>query len=147
MANINNYKKSGKKITFTNGCFDILHSGHVGYLEESKSIGDVLVIGLNSDKSVRELKGKDRPINSENQRAFMLSALKCTDMVYIFEENNPLNIIKEINPDYLVKGGDYTQEAIIGSEHVKNNGGDVIIIPLEKGLSTTCIIEKIKKGR
>lgn len=137
---IENLKKSGKKIVFTNGCFDILHSGHISYLKEAKSFGDILVVGLNSDHSVGNLKGKNRPINTQKDRAFVLSSLSCVDFVVIFDEDTPYNLIKKIQPDILTKGGDYHDKNIVGSDIVK----DVRILDYVPNMSTTNIINKIK---
>lgn len=134
-----------KKIVFTNGCFDILHRGHVEYLNEAKKLGDLLVVGLNSDRSVKELKGPERPVNAENDRKFVLQNLKAVDFVQIFDEQTPLNLIKAINPDILVKGGDWKPEQIVGSEHVLTNGGEVLSLNFVDGYSTTKIIHKISK--
>lgn len=132
-----------KKIVFTNGCFDILHSGHVSYLNEARSHGDLLFVGLNSDSSVKRLKGEERPINSELDRKFVLENLKAIDFVEIFTEDTPLELIKSVNPQLLVKGGDWTPDQIVGSEHVLSNGGQVKSLSFKKGYSTTNIIEKI----
>lgn len=136
-------KESGKKIVFTNGCFDILHTGHVSYLNEAKSCGDILVIGLNSDASVKRLKGETRPVNNEADRKFVLENLKAVDFVFIFEEDTPLKLIKEVNPNVLVKGGDWKVEQIVGSDFVMANGGEVKSLQFVNGYSTTNIIEKI----
>ncbi|ROL61008.1 D-glycero-beta-D-manno-heptose 1-phosphate adenylyltransferase [Bacteroidetes/Chlorobi group bacterium ChocPot_Mid] len=133
-----------KEIVFTNGCFDIIHSGHVIYLHDAKSYGDVLIVGLNSDESVRRLKGANRPLNSENDRAVVLDTLKPVDYVCVFDEDTPLELIKAIKPDVLVKGGDYTRDTIVGADVVEQNGGKVIVVPLLEGRSTTTIIEKMK---
>jgi rfaE bifunctional protein nucleotidyltransferase chain/domain len=133
---------SGKKIVFTNGCFDILHSGHVTYLEAAKKLGDVLIIGLNTDSSVRRLKGESRPVNTESDRAIVVGALKSVDYVVLFDEETPLELIRLLTPDVLVKGGDYTPETIVGAEVVQENGGSVVVIPLVAGKSTTAIIQK-----
>lgn len=135
-------KRSGKKIVFTNGCFDILHFGHISYLREAKSYGDILVVGLNSNESVRRLKGDSRPINDENDRAQILRELECVDFVIIFDEDTPLNLIRQIQPDILVKGADYKGKEVVGSEIVS----DVRLVDFALGKSTTKIIEKIKKG-
>ncbi|MDB5223502.1 MAG: D-beta-D-heptose 1-phosphate adenosyltransferase [Chitinophagaceae bacterium] len=134
----------GKKIVFTNGVFDILHHGHIQILSEAATYADVLIVGVNSDASVKRLKGNSRPINGEASRAFILSALLMVDAVIIFEEDTPLELIKLIKPDVLVKGGDYTLDTIVGAKEVIANGGEVKIIPLEEGFSTTAIIKKIK---
>ncbi|MEX0799258.1 MAG: D-glycero-beta-D-manno-heptose 1-phosphate adenylyltransferase [Bacteriovoracaceae bacterium] len=136
---------SGKKIVFTNGCFDILHRGHVEYLNEAKKLGDALVIGLNSDSSVRQLKGPERPVNSESDRKFILENLKAVDHVEIFSEQTPLELIKRIKPDVLVKGGDWKADKIVGAEFVLENGGQVLSLKLVHGYSTTSIIKKIEK--
>ena len=133
----------GKKIVFTNGCFDILHAGHVAYLNEAKSQGDVLIVGLNSDSSVKRLKGEQRPINSEKERKFVLENLKAVDAVFLFEEDTPLNLIKEVSPNVLVKGGDWKVEQIVGSSFVLGNGGEVKSLTFVDGFSTTNTIEKI----
>lgn len=136
-------KNKNKKIVFTNGCFDILHKGHVAYLNEAKKCGDVLVVGLNSDASVKRLKGEDRPINKEQDRKFVLENLKSVDYVEIFTEDTPLNLIKTISPNYLVKGGDWTVDQIVGSDYVISNGGEVYSLNFVDGYSTTGIIKKI----
>ena len=137
--------REGKKVVFTNGCFDILHRGHVSYLNEAKSLGDLLVIGINTDKSVKRLKGEDRPINNQNDRAFMLENLKAVDFVFFFEENdNPYELISEIQPDILVKGGDWKVEDIIGHDIVIKKGGEVKSLKFEDGYSTTNLIGKVQ---
>ena len=136
-------RKSDKKIVFTNGCFDILHTGHIQYLREAKNLGDILIIGLNSDKSTKLIKGKNRPINTELDRAIVLSALEFADYIVIFEEKTPFNLINLIKPDILVKGGDWKENEIIGSDIVKENGGKIISLSFKPGISTTGIIEKI----
>jgi rfaE bifunctional protein nucleotidyltransferase chain/domain len=140
----NSLRGQNKKIVFTNGCFDILHRGHIEYLTKAKEFGDVLIVGLNSDTSVKRLKGKDRPINPESDRARILDALKPVDYIVIFEEDTPLRLIQMVKPDVLVKGGDYKVEEIVGSEYVMSYGGKVEIIPFVEGKSTTKIIQKIK---
>lgn len=134
---------TGKKIVFTNGCFDILHAGHLHSLEYAKSLGDVLIVGLNSDASVKRLKGESRPIISENDRAALLKSLRMVDYVTIFEEDTPLNLIQAIQPDVLVKGEDYKNKEIAGKETVESMGGEVKLVDLKPGLSTSNIIEKI----
>jgi len=133
------------KTVFTNGCFDILHIGHVHYLNEAKSLGDKLVVGLNSDSSVKRLKGDERPINHELDRKFVLENLKAVDEVIIFDDDTPIELIKKINPDILVKGGDWPIEKIVGHEHVLANGGLVKSLSFKDGYSTTSTLEKIKK--
>ncbi len=142
---INTDRKDSKKIVFTNGCFDILHVGHIRYLSEAKSLGDILVIGINSDKSVKELKGPSRPINSLSDRALILSELRYVDYVVSFEEQTPLELIKIIMPDILVKGGDYTVETVVGSSEVIHSGGQVKLLQFHEGYSSTNYIDKIKK--
>lgn len=139
-----NKKNEGKKVVFTNGCFDILHRGHVSYLNEAKKQGDVLVVGLNSDASVKRLKGESRPVNSELDRKFVMENLKAVDFVALFEEDTPLNLIKSIMPNVLVKGGDWKPEQIVGSAEVLAAGGEVKSLTFVDGFSTTGIIEKIQ---
>lgn len=133
-----------RKVVFTNGCFDILHVGHKRYLEEARTLGDLLVVGVNSDDSVRRLKGPQRPVNTERDRVEMLTALDCVDYVIVFEDDTPYELIKRIKPQVLVKGGDYKPEDVVGKDIVESNGGEVVIIPLVEGKSTTAVIEKIK---
>ena len=142
---INRIKADRKKIVFTNGCFDLLHVGHIRYLAQAKRLGDFLIIGLNSDSSVKELKGKDRPINSFEDRATLLSAIESVDLVIMFEEQTPENLIKDIVPDILVKGGDYNIEDIVGYQTVMQNGGQVKTLSFYDGYSSTNYINKIKK--
>ena len=142
---INRIKADRKKIVFTNGCFDLLHVGHIRYLAQAKRLGDFLIIGLNSDSSVKELKGKDRPINSFDDRATLLSAIESVDLVIMFEEQTPENLIKDIVPDILVKGGDYNIEDIVGYQTVMQNGGQVKTLSFYDGYSSTNYINKIKK--
>jgi len=134
-----------KKIVFTNGCFDIIHAGHVDYLEKAKSLGDVLVVGMNSDSSIRRIKGEKRPILPQELRAKVLSSLKPVDYVVIFEEDTPLELIKAVKPDILVKGGDWEIDRIVGREFVESYSGKVITIPFEYDISTTKIIERITR--
>ena len=138
-------KQCNKKIVFTNGCFDILHVGHIRYLSEARSLGDILVVGINSDDSVRNLKGPSRPINSLSDRALLLSELVCVDYVVSFKEQTPLKLIKMIMPDILVKGGDYTLDTIVGSSEVIDAGGKVELLKFHDGYSSTNYIDKIKK--
>jgi len=137
-------REKGKKIVFTNGCFDIIHAGHVDYLEKAKSLGDFLVVGLNSDESVKRLKGLTRPVNPVDQRKKVLQALKPVDLVIVFEEDTPERLIKEIKPDVLVKGGDWKIENIVGADFVMSYGGKVYTIDFVYDTSTTKIIEKVK---
>jgi D-beta-D-heptose 7-phosphate kinase/D-beta-D-heptose 1-phosphate adenosyltransferase len=134
----------GKKIVFTNGCFDLIHAGHIASFEQARSFGDVLIIGLNSDRSVRAIKGADRPIVSQDNRAKLLCALDCVDFVIIFDEDRPERLIQEIMPDVLVKGADWRGKAVAGQEAIEANGGEVVFLELEQGLSTTEIINKVK---
>ena len=131
------------KVVFTNGCFDILHAGHVAYLQEAKQQGDLLVVGLNSDASVARLKGPTRPIQNQDDRAFILSALACVDHVVIFDEETPLSLIEAVKPDVLVKGGDWRIDQIVGSDFVLARGGEVKSLQFVEGRSTTRIVEKI----
>ncbi len=146
LEKINNWKKEGKKIVFTNGCFDIVHAGHVDYLEKAKSLGDVLVVGLNSDESIKRIKGPERPINIQEHRKRVLEALKPVDLVIIFDEDTPERLIKEIKPDVLVKGGDWKIENIVGADFVKSYGGEVKTIDFVYDISTTKIIQKARYG-
>lgn len=136
-------KRAGKKIVFTNGCFDFLHIGHVRYLKAARAEGDVLVVGVNSDHSVHKIKGPRRPVVPENQRAEVLASLACVDFVTLFDEPDPLVTIRLLMPDVLVKGADWEEDAIVGRDVVEANGGRVVRIPLTQGASTTRIIEKI----
>ena len=137
---------NNKKIVFTNGCFDILHLGHTTYLEESRNLGDFLVVAINSDESVRQLKGSGRPINSQSLRSKNLLNLEFVDAVTIFEEKTPKKLIKYLLPDILTKGGDYKTKDIIGSRTIQQNGGKIVILPHLKGYSTTNIINNKGKG-
>lgn len=139
------FNHEGKKIVFTNGCFDILHFGHVSYLEEAKSYGDILIVGLNSDDSVKRLKGSTRPINGELERAFVLCGLKPVDFVVVFEQDTPYDLISLIKPDLLVKGGDWKAEQIVGSDVVVSNGGEVKSLLFKAGFSSTNIIDKMRE--
>jgi D-beta-D-heptose 7-phosphate kinase/D-beta-D-heptose 1-phosphate adenosyltransferase len=134
------------RVVFTNGVFDILHAGHVTYLEEARALGDVLVVGLNSDDSVRRLKGPTRPVNTQEDRARVLGALRCVDHVIVFDDDTPLAVITALIPDVLVKGGDYTRDTVVGADVVEHYGGSVVIIPLLEGRSTTSIIAR-SQGR
>ncbi|MEK6564793.1 MAG: D-glycero-beta-D-manno-heptose 1-phosphate adenylyltransferase [Candidatus Omnitrophota bacterium] len=144
---ISSLNKQGKRIVFTNGCFDILHYGHIKYLQDAKGLADVLVLGLNSDSSVKKIKGPARPINKQLDRARVLSALSCVDYLTIFSEDTPLGLIRLIQPDVLVKGGDWQTEKIVGADFVKARGGKVLAIPYIKGYSTTKLINKIHSSR
>ena len=140
---VSKWKADGQKVVFTNGCFDVLHYGHVCYLADAKELGDKLVVGLNSDASVRRLKGETRPINGQKERATLLAALNCIDAVVVFDEDTPENLIKNIRPDFLVKGGDYTFETIVGADFVSSYGGSVKTIPLVENFSTTNILKRL----
>jgi rfaE bifunctional protein nucleotidyltransferase chain/domain len=139
------WKNENKKIVFTNGCFDILHRGHADYLARAASLGDVLVLGLNTDISIRKLKGNSRPIVDEYSRAFLLASFFFVDAVILFDEDTPFNLINFIQPDILVKGSDYKEDNIVGADIVKAKGGSIITIDFVLGFSTTAIIEKIKE--
>ena len=138
-------KASGKTIGFTNGCFDIIHAGHVRYLGEARSECDLLIVGVNSDSSVKSIKGEDRPLNKEEARMEVLAALESVDYLTLFEEDTPLDLIKEITPDILFKGGDWNESEIAGGDHVKACGGKVRLIQYIEGHSTTGLIDKIRK--
>lgn len=138
-----NLRKEGKVVVFTNGCFDILHAGHVDYLTKAKELGDVLIVGINSDSSVTRLKGESRPITKESERAFVISQLKAVDYVVVFDEETPLNLIAELIPDVLVKGADWKIENIVGREIVEKNNGKVLNIKFDIDQSTSKIINKI----
>lgn len=140
------WKEKGEKVVFTNGCFDIMHLGHVDYLEKARSLGDRLVLGLNTDDSVSRFKGPTRPIQDEQSRARILAALQFIDLVVFFNEDTPLNLISELLPDVLVKGSDYLAENIVGADVVKKAGGVVKTIDFVPGYSTTRIVEKIKQN-
>lgn len=135
----------GKSISFTNGCFDILHTGHISSLSEAAKEGDILIVGVNTDASTKRLKGEERPVNDENSRALLLASLAITDAVTIFDEDTPLELITAVMPDVIVKGGDYTPDQMIGAKEVIAGGGRVVINPIIQGFSTTGIIEKIRK--
>ena len=140
-------KKRGEKVVFTNGCFDILHLGHIKYLEKAKASGNKLIVAVNSDCSVRRIKENARPIIPEEERAILVAALECVDYVIIFTESSPLNLIKALKPDVLVKGGDWDKKDIVGKDFVESYGGEVISVDFAKGYSTSSIIARIKKNR
>jgi D-beta-D-heptose 7-phosphate kinase/D-beta-D-heptose 1-phosphate adenosyltransferase len=140
---VDDLKTKGKRIVFTNGCFDLLHVGHIRYLEEAKALGDILVVGINSDRSVRRIKGPYRPILPEGERAEILSGLGCVDYITIFDEADPLELVSSLQPHILVKGGDWTKETTVGKEVVERSGGEVIILPFVQGASTSNLIEAI----
>jgi D-glycero-beta-D-manno-heptose 1-phosphate adenylyltransferase len=142
---VNVFKLNGKRIVFTNGCFDILHPGHVDYLSKARDLGDVLVIGLNTDDSVkRQNKGPNRPVNTQDSRAKVLAALGCVDAIVYFSDDTPYELIKKVMPDFLVKGGDWAVDKIVGHDIVTAHGGKVLSIPFVEGFSTTGLINKLK---
>ena len=132
------------RVVFTNGVFDLLHPGHVDVVVGARRCGDALVVGLNSDASVRRLKGPERPVRAEAERAYVLAALETVDAVVVFEHDTPLDLVRALQPDVIVKGGDYVEETIVGAREVRARGGDVVVIPLTPGQSTTSIIEKLR---
>ena len=140
-------RRDGKRVVFTNGVFDLLHPGHVRYLQAARAEGDALIVGVNSDRSVRANKGPDRPITPEHERAEILAALECVDAVVIFDEETPDHIIRVIQPDVLVKGADWAADAIVGRDTVEARGGRVVRMPIEQGWSTSEIVERIKGSR
>jgi rfaE bifunctional protein nucleotidyltransferase chain/domain len=142
---IENWKKNGLRIVFTNGCFDLLHSGHLSLLEAASKLGDKLVVGLNSDDSIRRLKGLSRPIRPLQERQKLLEALRVVDMVIPFEEDTPLELIRNLNPKVLVKGGDYLATDVVGADFIKKNGGEIVIVPLIPNQSTTQILKSISE--
>lgn len=140
------YRKKGKRIVFTNGCFDLLHIGHVTYLQEAATLGDVLVVAVNSDRSVRRLKGDSRPVINQADRALMLAALSCVDHVIVFDDDTPHSLLHRLRPDVLVKGGTYSTQDIVGREAVQQYGGNICVTGKTNGISTTIILEKIKES-
>ena len=144
---VKSWKKQGGKIVFTNGCFDILHKGHIYLLQQAKSYGTHLVVGLNADVSVKALKGEERPFADEVSRAIVLAAIACVDAVVLFAEETPLRLIETLSPDVLVKGGDYNKEEVVGGQQVQEKGGEVVIISYIEGYSTTQVIKKIAKNK
>lgn len=143
---VDKWKKSGEKIVFTNGCFDLIHRGHIEVLSKTADLGERLIIGLNSDSSINKIKGESRPIIDENSRAILLASLVFVDAVVLFSEETPLNLISNLKPNILVKGGDYEISTIVGHEIVRENGGDVVLIPFLDGFSSTNIIHKIQNS-
>jgi rfaE bifunctional protein nucleotidyltransferase chain/domain len=141
------WRRRGEKLVFTNGVFDLLHRGHVEYLEEARALGDRLVVGVNSDASVRRLKGPLRPIVPGSERAELLAALACVDLVALFDDDTPERLIREVSPEVLVKGGDWALEHIVGRDHVESTGGRVERIRLREGLSTSILVQRIVAGR
>ena len=140
------WRRRPGRIVFTNGVFDLLHTGHVDILVASRALGDALVVGVNTDASVKRLKGPTRPIRNERERAHVLAALESVDAVVLFDEDTPLELIRALMPDVLVKGGDYTQETVVGASEVIGNGGEVVIVPLTPGHSTTSTVERMRAG-
>lgn len=143
---VSRWQDNGQEVVFTNGCFDILHLGHVDYLEKARGLGDRLVVGVNTDLSISRIKGPDRPVVVEYGRARVLAALEFVDLVVFFEEDTPIRLIEMLRPDILVKGDDYTVQTIVGADFVIKRGGRVETIPLVKGYSTTALIQKIKES-
>ncbi len=139
--------REGKRVVFTNGCFDIIHRGHVELLREAASHGDLLIVGLNSDSSIRRLKGGGRPFVSQGDRAVIVSSFRYVDRVVIFEEETPLRLIRELRPDVLVKGGDYVLEEIVGRDIVEGDGGEVVVVPYLEGCSTSGLVDRIRESR
>jgi rfaE bifunctional protein nucleotidyltransferase chain/domain len=139
-------KRNGRRVVFTNGCFDLLHPGHIGSLEQARALGDALIVGLNSDASVHQLKGAGRPVLPERERAEMLVALECVDAVVIFDDLTPREVIARLLPDVLVKGGDWPGDQIVGRQEVEAAGGSVVSIPVVLGYSTTAILRQIREG-
>lgn len=140
------WRFKSKKIVFTNGCFDIIHLGHIDYLSKAKDFGDILIIGLNTDSSVRRIKGKGRPVTNEKSRSMILSSFRFIDAVILFDEDTPYNLIKQVQPDILIKGSDYKTEDIVGFDIVKAKGGEVKTIDFLEGYSTSLILDKMKSG-
>jgi rfaE bifunctional protein nucleotidyltransferase chain/domain len=143
VTRIGRVRADGGRVVFTNGVFDLLHPGHLRYLQQSRALGDALVVGVNSDRSVRAIKGENRPVTPEDERAEILAALSCVDVVVLFDEDTPYALITRLRPDVLVKGADWPEDAMIGRDIVEARGGRVVRIPFEAGYSTTRIIEKI----
>jgi D-beta-D-heptose 7-phosphate kinase/D-beta-D-heptose 1-phosphate adenosyltransferase len=137
----------GKTIVFTNGVFDLLHPGHVRYLQQARALGDALIVGVNSDRSVRAIKGPTRPITSEDERAELIAALACVDAAVVFDEDTPWQLIAALQPDVLVKGADWAEDAIVGRDIVEARGGRVVRVPIESGYATTSIIDRIRRVR
>jgi len=140
------WRQRSGRVVFTNGVFDLLHPGHVDILSAARALGDALVVGVNTDDSVRRLKGPSRPVRNENDRAHVLAALEAVDAVVLFDEDTPLELIRALGPDVLVKGGDYTVDTVVGAQDVMQRGGDVVIIPLTPGHSTTGTVERMRAG-
>ena len=143
---VTNWKKAGEKVVFTNGCFDLIHRGHIEVLAQTADLGDKLIIGLNSDVSIKKLKGESRPIIDEKSRVILLASLSFVDAIVLFSEETPLNLISNLNPDVLAKGGDYKINTIVGHEIIRKNGGEVILVPFVEGFSSSSIVDKIKNS-
>ncbi len=143
---VKQWQQQGLEVVFTNGCFDLMHKGHILYLEEASQQGDKLIVAINADKSVRKLKGKNRPIKDEDNRSLIMAALSFVDLVVVFHEETPLELIEMVSPDILVKGGDWRPDQIVGSEHVIDHGGVVLSLQFVEGYSTTALENKIKKA-
>ena len=144
LALVSRLREAGKTVVFTNGVFDLLHPGHLRYLQHARTLGDALIVGVNSDRSVRAIKDPDRPINPEQERAEVLAALACVDGVVIFDEDTPYDVIAALQPDVLVKGADWAEDAIVGRDIVEARGGTVVRVAIEPGYSTTAILQKIR---
>lgn len=140
-------RREGRRVVFTNGVFDLLHPGHIRYLSQARRLGDALIVGVNSDRSVRSNKGDGRPINAESERAEVLAALEAVDAVVVFDEDTPHDVIAAIQPDVLVKGADWPEDGIVGRDIVEARGGVVVRVPIEPGYSTSAIVEKIRQAR
>ena len=147
VAWLDRVKADGGRVVFTNGVFDLLHPGHVRYLRQARTLGAALVVGVNTDRSVRVIKGESRPVTPESERAEILAALACVDVVVLFDEETPYELIRRLQPDVLVKGADWSEASMIGRDIVEARGGQVVRVPFEAGYSTTSIIEKIKEQR
>ena len=145
-ALVEQWRRAGRSIVFTNGVYDLLHPGHVRYLQAARALGDALIVGVNSDRSVRANKGPARPVNSEAERAEVIAALECVDAAVVFDQDTPHQIISRLQPDVLVKGADWAEDAIVGRDVVEARGGRVVRMPIEQGFSTTELIEKIRTG-
>ena len=146
-ATVEGWRRAGESVVFTNGVFDLMHLGHVEYLEDAAALGDRLVVGVNADASVRRLKGAERPFVPQDERAELVAALACVDLVAVFEEDTPERLIREVAPDVLVKGGDWALDRIVGREFVEARGGRVLTVPVRAGHSTTTLVERIRAGR
>jgi rfaE bifunctional protein nucleotidyltransferase chain/domain len=146
-AMVDRLRSLGRIVVFTNGVYDLIHPGHVRYLQAARALGDALIVGVNSDRSVRANKGPGRPVNSESERAELIAALSCVDAAIVFDEDTPYEIIRRLQPDILVKGADWAEDAIVGRDVVEARGGRVVRIPVEQGFSTTSLIERVRRLR